>query len=539
MLRRAASGLLFVLLCLKGEASCQLPEASEQTAKESIGRAVKPFSSGISYRQWYRTKGEREEYAGTKKDPIEELLEGAEDVEVTDNNQRKARGVLGRMAAFLASQESVQFTLEYELNQQIVMGAVGSFNSAFERFEIQFAKPNLLKITDSHDREEKNRWEMGSDGRYLQRVISGMVAVEEVADSLPEMLRQSGTQKRWDYFLNPRELLSLFNSQALTERLEGWGIRYGGTRDFGDVLVDYVLLDFPQAMAEKSVYKRIHLFVAQGEYPLPLMMVRDGDRFYSSNFRLDDPSNRTRSLDTEWRFTDWKLNAPVRREDFKLSMPKQPPVQSMEKLSPPKLKLAAFVGNDLPEFNVVDGDGKVIRSTVLLDGKPTVLLLWHDRARFLEDWREAASAERKFGVENVHTIGVYVGAKSGDPETRRQILKSVQNTEAMAEAGVVIRPRVFFAQGYRDTRVLQEERYALLGVCAVVDSAGTVVDKYPGPGGRDFARLGIDATSAILEGKDFVAQQLQGIAETKATLQRQRDDWNRRFESSWKAADHP
>ncbi|MEO1525947.1 MAG: hypothetical protein AAFX06_10945 [Planctomycetota bacterium] len=437
------------------------------------------------------------------------------------------------MAGFLEAQNSVSFTIEYELNQQFTMGAVGGVNPAFERFEFKFARPNLLKIVDSYERDFQYRWEMASDGKYLLRLFNGTVSVEDAAPSLAKMLGQRGTSRGWAYYLGPREILSMFSRETLSKRIDGWSIRYGGIRDFGAVETDYVVIDYPEEIYKDSLYKKLHLFIARGEYPIPLMMVRDGDLVYESGFEVDDPSNRLRSRDTEWRFKNWRFNFPVDRESFKLTMPSQKMVDSMGDFeSATKLSMPPFVGTKLPSFSVVNPSGKVIESRELLGDKTTVLLLWHDESKFLEDWKSASKAEAEYGADQIQTVAVYIGS-GGSNEVASEMFDRLCAPEELEKAGIVNAPRFFIAKGYSDRRLLQNERYALSGVCAVIDASGTVIDKNPSYS-KGLQDLVLRSALAVIEGRDYVDEELRRVEDNIRALQRKKDAWNKKFESSWK-----
>ncbi|MEL7336137.1 MAG: hypothetical protein AAFN70_08065, partial [Planctomycetota bacterium] len=150
---------------------------------------------------------------------------------------------------------------------------------------------------------------------------------------------------------------------------------------------------------------------------------------------------------------------------------------------------------------------------------------------------QASAAERKYGSDKVQTFAIYIDVDSRDKKKSWQMIDSISSKKELAEAGVAVQPRIFIADDYRDRRLLQEARYATYGVCAVIDVAGRVINKYPGPSVRDFAKLSLDGIDAVLSGRDFVAEQLQAIANTKANQRRMKDEWNTKFESSWRAKD--
>ncbi|MEL6898567.1 MAG: hypothetical protein AAFP90_20920, partial [Planctomycetota bacterium] len=208
MLRQTLAALAALLLLSPGQSlKGHDTDRSSSVEGSSHEKSADSLFPGLKYRQWYITDGEKEVYQN-RTDFQLGLLEDSSDVEETEEDQRKAEAVLNRMASFLESQKSIRCQIEYELNQQITMGAVGSVNPAFERFELAFAKPNLLKVVDSQPRDAEYRWEMGCDGKYLQRVVFGKVTVEEAAQTLPEMLRQDGATSGWAYYLDPREVFS-------------------------------------------------------------------------------------------------------------------------------------------------------------------------------------------------------------------------------------------------------------------------------------------------------------------------------------------
>ncbi|MEM9412564.1 MAG: DUF2092 domain-containing protein, partial [Planctomycetota bacterium] len=447
-----------------------------------------------------------------------------------EESKERATKVLNQMATFLSAQNSVSFTLEYELNQQETMGAVATGKKPFETFAVDFAKPNLLKASCTRNRDAKYRWEIGSDGKYLQRIANGNVSVELAAENLTEMLRQKGTEHGWDYYVNLREVLSMFDPKALRERMSNVSFRYAGTRNFGSIDADCVVVDMP----EDSVYKRLHLFISKGKYPVPLMMVRDGDRFYSKSFTVDDPENKQRSLDTEWRFTNWKFNAPVERESFRLTMPEKQRLLEDDKASrPEKPVMGKFVGTQLPDFTVYDQQGKTLRSDALLGDKPAVLFFWHDEGQFHKLWREIVAAEEKFGADQIRTFGIYINPQSKQPEAVQQILTSAVDPDTLKEAGIKTSPRIYAASGYGDRRILQSQSYVISAVCAAVDGSGKIVMQRPGYGRADCRESVLGAAEAILQGRDYIAEQQQAIKSFATNQQNAKEQWNQKFETSW------
>ncbi|MEM6472162.1 MAG: hypothetical protein AAF802_21550, partial [Planctomycetota bacterium] len=425
---------------------------------------------------------------------------------------------------------SASFTLEYELNQQETMGTVATGKNAFETFQFDFAKPNLIKASCTRERDAKYRWEIGCDGKYLLRVFNGTAYIEQAAGNLPDLLRQEGTAWGWDYFVNPREVLSMFDPKALTQFLGGRSIRYGGTRKFGSLNVDYVILSFPPG----SVYKRLHFFIATGQYPVPLMMVRDGDRFYPAPYKMDDPANKERSLDTEWRFKNWRFNSGVTRDSFRLTMPNQPLVSAMSDMAyAPKRGLPKFVGSQLPQFTVIDQDGTSISSDVLLGDKPAVLFLWHDEDRFHQYWNEVTAAENRYGADKIQTFAIYLDVGNQGKAEVQSILQAAVDTDKLENAETEVRPRLFAALNYSDKRLLQAERYAYSEICAVIDDSRKVVFQQPGYGRFDFRKSVLKAADSMLRGRDFIAEQISAAEAANASLEREKKEWNQRFQTSW------
>ncbi|MEM9411230.1 MAG: hypothetical protein AAGA30_08960, partial [Planctomycetota bacterium] len=423
------------------------------------------------------------------------------------------------------------FTLEYELNQQETMGAVSTGEKPFETFAIEFAKPNLLKASCTRNRDAKYRWEIACDGTYLQRVANGSVFVEPAAANLTEMLRQKGTEHGWDYYVNLREVLSMFDSKAMQERMSDFSYRYAGTRNFGSIDADCVVIGMP----EDSVYNRLRLFISKGKYPVPLMMVRDGDRVYSDNFPADDPENKLRSLDTEWRFTNWKFNAPIEWKNFKLTMPKKQRLVAGDKRSNPKQPvMGKFVGTQLPDFTVYNQQGKIIKSDELLGDKPAILFFWHDEGQFHKKWREIVAAEKQFGSDQIRTFAIYNNSRSKQPEAVQQILQSAVDPAKLKEAGITTSPRVFAALRYQDRRVLQPQNYVFLSICAAVDDSGNVVMQRASYQG-DFSDSVLKAADAILDSRDYIAEQQQAMEVFAANQESSKEQWDQKFETSWKA----
>ncbi|MEM9941136.1 MAG: DUF2092 domain-containing protein [Planctomycetota bacterium] len=532
MTRQILFATILAVFCWTENSPGQFTEEGSQDGLR-VQASVDPLPEGVIFPQWYRTNYEKEAYLNNDYIAKEGLLNDASGRETTEDDRDKAKQILNKMAHFLNAQDAVSFTLEYELNQQETMGAVSTGKKPFESFDIEFAKPNLLKASCTRNRNAKYRWEIGSDGQYLQRITNGNVTVEPVADSLTEMLRQKGTESGWSYYVNLREILSMFDPNAIAEQTWGRNPRYLGTRNFGSIDADYVIFD----LSDDSVYQRFHLFVSKGKYPIPLMMIRDGDRVYSDNFPADDPKNKKRSLDTEWRFTDWKFNSPVKRESFKLSMPEKHTLVTLKSgnasTSKPPI-MGKFVGSAIPKFIVYDDQGTTIQSDELLGDKPAILFFWHDEGQFYKNWREIVVAEDKFGADQIRAFAIYNNTRSKPQDAVEQLMSSLVDPEKLKEAGISTIPKMFATLRYRDRRVLQPQNYVVLSVCAVVDGSGKIVMQQPRYRG-EFSNAVLKASDAILKGKDYIVEQEQAIEAFNQNQKNQKKEWDQKFKMSWEA----
>ena len=530
MIRQIVLPAMLAVLCWTGNVLGQSSEADSSTGLV-VQASLDPLPDGVVFPQWYRTDYEKEAYSNSERIVADGLLQESVNMSDTEESKQRATQVLSRMATFLNAQNAVSFTLEYELNQQETMGAVATGKKPFETFDIEFAKPNLFKASCTRERNAKYRWEIGSDGKYLQRITNGNVSVEPAAENLKALLRQKGTESGWSYYVNLREVFSMFDPNALAEQTWGSNPRYAGTRNFGSIDSDYVIFD----LIDDSVYQRLHLFVSKGKYPVPLMMVRDGDRVYPDSFPADDPGNKQRMLDTEWRFTNWQFNQPVERERFKHTMPKRQRLVVGDKAtSLEKPVMGKFVGSKLPDLTVYDQQGNTFRSDELLGDKPAILFFWHDEGQFHQLWREIVAAEERFGADKIRTFAIYINPQSKQPEAVQQIMKSAGDPETLKKEGIKTSPRIFATSRYGDRRVLQDQRYVISAVCAAVDGSGKIVMQRPGYGTPECRNSVMGAADAILQGRDYIAEQKQSISSFAENQKTTKEQWDQKFQSSWK-----
>ncbi|MEM6692753.1 MAG: hypothetical protein AAF664_25215, partial [Planctomycetota bacterium] len=326
----------------------------------------KPLPPDIAYPQWCLNRFEAEADYGTGADIVEHVE--LEDV-ASPENAEKAIDVLNNMANFLSKQSSCTFVLDYELNSQTTMGVIETRRTdgkCCNSFDFKFAKPNLLKISDRKKRDEKYHWEIGSDGTYVLRTDFETTTIEKAAMDFSELLEQDCLAQGWGYSVDARGILSMFDPESLEKRNRERKVYYAGETRFGPIMADRLLIQRTDEEAKATSYKRMHLFVAQGAYPVPLMMVHDCDRpisLYTNNEESDKADKYTRELDTEWKFTNWQFNEHFPREDFELSMPSQPIVtRSQSKSYRPKAYLPAFVGTKVGKFSAVDVNGNEFSS---------------------------------------------------------------------------------------------------------------------------------------------------------------------------------
>ncbi|MEM6471187.1 MAG: hypothetical protein AAF802_16625, partial [Planctomycetota bacterium] len=147
MTRQIFGILSTMTLAFAGTLFGQSTNQSSQATPTLLAPSTNPLPLGIAFPQWYRTSLEKELETNGRDGDTTDLLRQAEVVEPTEANRSKAKEVLIRMATFLNAQNSASFTLEYELNQQETMGTVATGKNAFETFQFDFAKPNLIKAS--------------------------------------------------------------------------------------------------------------------------------------------------------------------------------------------------------------------------------------------------------------------------------------------------------------------------------------------------------------------------------------------------------
>ena len=341
-------------------------------------------------------------------------------------------------------------------------------------------------------------------------------------------MEQEALALRWAYLVDARGVLSLFDRDALANWNEGRTLRYCGTRQFGSVTADYIVMDLPE---NTGPYKRIHLWIAQGEHPVPLMLVRDGDRSYIWSPADEREDSLTRQLDTEWRFTNWRLNEPMDARSFRLTM-RRPVgrffrnVQTAMKVT----EIPLFMGSPLPEFTAINADRNTLDRDTLLNGKHTVLLVWHDKNSFLRNLKAAEAAEAKYGSDAVQTIGLYVGVDAKKQQAS-ELLQSFLNPDMIANAGLRVRPWLYRVT--KNRTLLQGRRDVLGERCAVIDPSGVIIDTLPSYVGFDFASMVVTSIGASLESRDVVQERRESLRQLEVSQQESIKFWNERFKTSW------
>ncbi|MEM7477985.1 MAG: DUF2092 domain-containing protein [Planctomycetota bacterium] len=499
----------------------------------------KPLPSGIAYPQWCLNQFEAKANYGTDADIVEHV-----EIEMvaSPENAAKARAVLDNMTAFLSKQDSCSFSLDYELNSQTTMGVIESEREAgkyCDSYDFKFAKPNLLRVSDRKKRDDKYHWEIGSDGTYVLRTDFDTTTIELAAADFRELLEQDSLARGWAYSVDARGILSMFDPESFKKQNKGRRAYYVGETNFGSIKADRLFIQLTEEEAKVTYYKRMHLFVAQGAYPVPLMIVRDCDRLISiyTNSEASIKADRyTRELDTEWKFMNWKFNTEFPRKDFQLSMPSQPLVTRSESQEYRRKEyLPAFVDSPLAKFSAIDVDGKEFSSEELLDGKPTVLLLWNDVKVLSVQWKGIDEALAKFESDQVQAYAIYIGLNRNEAETRK-MLRGLLEAEALEEAGYAGEANLLFI---KDNRYLMQPEIGVMSSwVAVTDANRKVVDvnlgyQYPSNNVRDVAQVVEDNVTALLEGRDVVAEKREQIAEIIAAREQTRKYWDRKFLTSW------
>ncbi|MEO1615602.1 MAG: hypothetical protein AAFV88_07130 [Planctomycetota bacterium] len=522
-----------VLLSLVAFAGPGHGQPPTENAPDSLVSDTNPLPKGLMYRQWCVTDYEREMYKEQRYGLEADLLRPSDESGLESDRAAKAEAVLNKMVEFLSEQETASFTLEYELNSQTTMGVIEYFN-AYSAYDFEYAKPNRLKISDRRPRDEPYHWEIGSDGTYVLRTDSGSSMVEKAAPTLPALLRQETLGQGYGYLVDARGVMSFFDPTAMSEWNNGRKLSYCGTREFGSVTADYVQFELSETDRKAIPYKRLHLFIAQGEYPVPLLLVRDSDRPMSgySDDAGNDPNDRlTRQRDTEWRFTNWRFNEKKNAESFRLTMPKLSVVDSLDDMPfGVKTSLPRFVGTPLPAFTAKGTNGEELNLESLKNGKHTVLFFWQNERSFLEKWKAVEAAEAKFGSDRVQTFALYIAFGANQQQTSQRF-DSILDPETIAKAGIRIQPRLFDVTENRF--ILQAERGVTSERCAVVDPSGQIVNTQPGYGRFDYEEMVLNSVEGLLQSRDLVQEQRDSVAKENARQDAMRNEWDERFKTSW------
>ncbi|MEM7519038.1 MAG: hypothetical protein AAF368_19205, partial [Planctomycetota bacterium] len=282
------------------------PEESTN-AVEILAPGTNPLPDGVAFPSWYQTPFERSKPGGKVEE--EPLANGwdASQWKPTPRQAEAGRAALVRMAEFLGQQPSVQFILEYDLNHQLTMGEIETSKEPV-LYDFAFQSPNLFRASDRRPREEKQHWEIRSDGESLLRTLGGTAHVQEAPANLAGLTQSSGFDTAWAYYVDASAIMSLFDSSALDTWLGDRQVSYAGTEPFGSVVADHVVVEVPKVEGQVQMHAQIHVFLSQGPHPVPLLIVRDTDSPNPWGKDAWDDLSNPRGKDTEWRFTDWRFN---------------------------------------------------------------------------------------------------------------------------------------------------------------------------------------------------------------------------------------
>lgn len=325
-------------------------------------------------------------------------------IPATPEEMRQGKTTLRRMAAYFGKQGGFRFALEAHLNEQ---GAMGSFAVPSEFYDVSFRRPNLLRVASKRPLDPKTEWRLASDGEHLLRSSFGRVCVQQTPGSLTELIAAPATETMWHVHLDARSILSLFDPVALEAWMEPLHIYQRGTRQYGDVLTDHLVID---GRGEAGRFTKWHLYVTQGATPVPLRIDLDHETAY-------DPrrvKGRVRFRDSDLRFRDWIINPTPQAGEFTLTMPSLPLVDGMGSLASGEPKaLHPMCGRDLPEFTAIDAKGDTVTGDDLVSDGPCILIVYADSNSLPYHWHKIDRAATRLEGEGVTVRAIYTGRKTG------------------------------------------------------------------------------------------------------------------------------
>ncbi|MEM7477984.1 MAG: hypothetical protein AAF483_23615, partial [Planctomycetota bacterium] len=304
----------------------------------------------------------------------------------TPEQLQSGEAILRRTAKFLDSQESIAFQALKHTDEEGTMGFVGGD----QRITLQFAHPNQLAYCWKSLDQSNGFVEVISDGEFIIRREYGRCYVSAAPQKFTELVASTPLKKSSAWRFDAAQILRLFSAESLDDLLRSCEVSYRGTRNFGPVKTDRLILDGGGPTPNDWWSVRWELYIAQGDQPVPVYLRPDLDGLFPSL------AGKDRWSASDVRFTDWSFgdSDPIA---FRVEVGKgEELVDSRNALSVGEAEiLNPMVGQPLPDFSGVDRAGQSITRDEIVGKKPLVLILWGSENAAIGPWWEKFDLVRK------------------------------------------------------------------------------------------------------------------------------------------------
>ncbi|MEM7784111.1 MAG: hypothetical protein AAF623_12215 [Planctomycetota bacterium] len=174
--------------------------------------------------------------------------------------------------------------------------------------------------------------------------------------------------------------MALFDPSTVESLIESCDVSFRGTRNFGPVKTNQLILDGGGPTPNDWWSFRWKLYIAQGEQPEPIYLEPDLDGLFPSL------AGKDRWSASDIRFTEWSFAES--EEDFRVEIKEgEELIDSRQALGLGEPQtLNPMVGQPLPQFSAINDAGATIKRDELVGNGPLVLILWGSENAAIGAW---------------------------------------------------------------------------------------------------------------------------------------------------------
>ncbi|MEM9943388.1 MAG: hypothetical protein AAF939_17620 [Planctomycetota bacterium] len=246
---------------------------------------------------------------------------------------------------------------------------------------MKFARPNRLAFTWDRIHDPNYFVEVISDGDWIIRRDYGRCYVSEAPKSLADLLAPKSLKPSDAWRFDAPRILALFDPSTVESLIESCDVSFRGTRNFGPVKTNQLILDSGGPTPNDWWSFRWKLYIAQGEQPEPIYLEPDLDGLFPSL------AGKDRWSASDIRFTEWSF-AESEEEDFRVDLKEgEELIDSRQALGLGEPQtLNPMVGQPLPQFSAINEAGATIKRNELVGNGPFVLILWGSENAAIGAW---------------------------------------------------------------------------------------------------------------------------------------------------------